>query len=190
MCCHLFDQRYAAPFSGDFRRRPSPLKACGLSWRNGFLPILQRGLRHPFIKKNKKKINLIFFHYLKFYLLSSNSNSCFLSEKPFYQYVFEGLPRPFKRHFLMNLRAYYLNCFQLNLYFGVLAQKYLKSCVNGVLKFQFFFLNLSSKVLAGVIVRTSKYPYMDICDDHCLICMRAMETNIIAAMPSNKLTVS
>ena len=31
------------------------------------------------------------------------------------------------------------------------------------LKFQFFFLNLSSKVLAGVGVRTSKYPYMDIC---------------------------
>ena len=30
-------------------------------------------------------------------------------------------------------------------------------------KFQFLFLNLFSKVLAGVIVRTSKYPYMDIC---------------------------
>ena len=56
----------------------------------------------------------------------------------------------------MNLRAYYFN-------FGVLAQKCLKPCVNDVLKFQFFFLNLSSKVLAGVWVRTSKYPYMDIC---------------------------
>ena len=31
------------------------------------------------------------------------------------------------------------------------------------LNFQFFFLNLSSKVLAGVGVRTSRYPYMDIC---------------------------
>jgi hypothetical protein len=87
----------------------------------------------------------------------------------------------------MNLRAYYLNRFFLNLNLkelfdesesiifkplfknfnfdlGVLAQKCLKPCVNGVLKFQFFFLNLSSKFLAGVGVRTSKYPYMDICD--------------------------
>ena len=51
-----------------------------------------------------------------------------------------------------------------NLDFGFLAQKCLKPFVNGVLKFQFFFLNISSKVLAGVIVRTSKYPYMDICE--------------------------
>ena len=51
----------------------------------------------------------------------------------------------------------------LNSNFGVLAQKCLKPCVNRVLKFNFFFLNLSSKVLAGVGVRTSKYPYMDIC---------------------------
>ena len=50
----------------------------------------------------------------------------------------------------------------------VLAQKCLQPCVNGVLKFQFFFLNLSSKVLAGVIVRTSKYPYMDICVQNAL----------------------
>ena len=45
MCCHLFDWRYAAPSSGDFRRRPSPPKTRGLSWRNGFLLALQRGLR-------------------------------------------------------------------------------------------------------------------------------------------------
>ena len=51
-----------------------------------------------------------------------------------------------------------------NLDFGILAQKCLKLCANGILKFQFFFLNLSSKVLAGVEVRTSKYPYMDICE--------------------------
>ena len=65
----------------------------------------------------------------------------------------------------MNPKAYYLNRFFMNFTFdfGVLAQKCLKPCVNGILKFQFFFLNLSSKVLAGVIVRTSKYPYMDIC---------------------------
>ena len=50
-----------------------------------------------------------------------------------------------------------------NFDFGVLAQKCLKPYVNGVLKFQFFFLNLSTKVLAGVGVRTSKYPYMDLC---------------------------
>ena len=47
---------------------------------------------------------------------------------------------------------------------GPPGQKFLKPCVNGVLKFQFFFLHLSSKVLAGVGVRTLKYPYMDICD--------------------------
>ena len=47
--------------------------------------------------------------------------------------------------------------------FRVSAQKCRKPCVNGVLKIQFFFLNLSSKVLAGVGVRTSKYTYMDIC---------------------------
>ena len=52
----------------------------------------------------------------------------------------------------MNLRAYYLNVF-INFNFDF-----------GVLKFQFFFFNLSSKVLAGVRVRTSKYPYMDICE--------------------------
>ena len=49
--------------------------------------------------------------------------------------------------------------------FNVLAQKCLKPCVNGVLKLQLFFLNLSSKVQAGVIVRTSKYPYMGICGE-------------------------
>ena len=65
----------------------------------------------------------------------------------------------------MNPRAYYLN---FTFDFGVLAQKCFKLCVNGVLKFQFFFLNLSSKVLAGVGVRTSKYPYMDICGVHFL----------------------
>ena len=51
-----------------------------------------------------------------------------------------------------------------NFDFGVLAQKCLKLWVNGVSKFQFFFLNLFSKVLAGVGVRTSKYPYMAICE--------------------------
>ena len=51
----------------------------------------------------------------------------------------------------------------LNFNFLVKAQKCLRPCVNGVLKFQFFSPNLSSKVLAGVLVITSKYPYMDIC---------------------------
>ena len=53
--------------------------------------------------------------------------------------------------------------FNFNFDFRVLAQKCLKPCVNGVIKFQFFFLTLYSKVLAGVWVRASKYPYMDIC---------------------------
>ena len=44
-----------------------------------------------------------------------------------------------------------------------LAQKCPKTCVNCVLKFQLFSLNLSSKVPAGVRLRTLKYPYMDIC---------------------------
>ena len=48
-----------------------------------------------------------------------------------------------------------------NLDFRSLAQKCLKPFVNAVLKFQFFFLNLFSKFPAGVRVRTSKYPYMD-----------------------------
>ena len=51
-----------------------------------------------------------------------------------------------------------------NFDFGFLAQKLLKPCVNGVLKFQFFFLNLSSKFPAGVRVRTPKYPFKDMCD--------------------------
>ena len=65
----------------------------------------------------------------------------------------------------MNLRAYYKNrfFFKTLIDFRVLAQKCLKPCVNGVLKFKFFFLNLSSNLLAGVTVRMSKYPYMDIC---------------------------
>ena len=53
----------------------------------------------------------------------------------------------------------------LNFDIGVLAQKCLKLCVNGVLKFQFFFINLSSKFLPGVRVRMSEYPSMDICVD-------------------------
>ena len=78
--------------------------------------------------------------------------------------IFEGLPRPFQRQFFKNLRVYYLNRFimNLNFYFWVQAQKSLKTCINCDLKFQLFFLNLSSKFPA--VVRTSKYPYMDICD--------------------------
>ena len=51
----------------------------------------------------------------------------------------------------------------INFIFDFWLKKLLKPCVNGVLKFQFFFLNLSSKFPDGVRVRTSKYPYMDIC---------------------------
>ena len=47
--------------------------------------------------------------------------------------------------------------------FGFLAQKCPKPYVNGILKFNFFFFNLSSKFPAGVRVRKSKYPYIDIC---------------------------
>ena len=61
-----------------------------------------------------------------------------------------------------NLKKHF---FFINFYFdfGFLVQKCLKPFVNGVLKFQFFFLNLSSKIPAGVRVRLSKYPYVDIC---------------------------
>ena len=60
----------------------------------------------------------------------------------FKQYFFEGLPRQFYRHFLMNPRACYVDSFFINFNFDfeVLAQKCRKRCVNGVLKFQFFFL--------------------------------------------------
>ena len=73
--------------------------------------------------------------------------------------VFRG---PFKGTFWWiwehNIYTVFIN---FDLDFGVFAQKCLKPCVNGVLKFKFFFLNLSS-FLAGVRVRTSKYIYMDI----------------------------
>ena len=49
-------------------------------------------------------------------------------------------------------------CLNFNFDFGFLAQKFLKPCVNDILKFQFVFLNLSSKFPAGVRVRTSEYP--------------------------------
>ena len=51
-----------------------------------------------------------------------------------------------------------------NFDFGFKAQKYLKTYVNDVLQFKFFSLNLSSKFPVGVIIRTSKCPYMDIFD--------------------------
>ena len=38
-----------------------------------------------------------------------------------------------------------------------------KTCVNCILTFQLFFLNLSTKVPFGVKMGTSKYLYMDIC---------------------------
>ena len=44
--------------------------------------------------------------------------------------------KPFFINFYLDLR--------------ILAQKCLEPCLNGVLKFQLFFLNLSSEVLAGV----------------------------------------
>ena len=47
----------------------------------------------------------------------------------------------------------------------VLAKECLKPCVKGVLKFQFFNLNLSSKFPASVRVKMSKYPYMDMCEN-------------------------
>ena len=40
-----------------------------------------------------------------------------------------------------------------------------------VLKFQLFFLNLSSKVLTGIRVTTSKYPYMAIFDNLCVVAL-------------------
>ena len=63
----------------------------------------------------------------------------------------ESEPMKFNFFFFINL----------NFYFRILAQKCLKPCANDVLKFKFFFLNLSSKVSAGVRVRMSKYPYLD-----------------------------
>ena len=60
-----------------------------------------------------------------------------------------------------NIETVFIN---FNFDFWVLAQKCVKPCVNGVLKIQFFFHNLSSKIPAAVRVRTSKYPYIDICD--------------------------
>ena len=50
--------------------------------------------------------------------------------------------------------------------FYIEVQKRPKTCVNCVLKFQFFLLNLSSEVLAGVRVNKSKYPYKNICEEN------------------------
>ena len=55
-----------------------------------------------------------------------------------------------------NTRPFFLINFNFD--FGFLAKKYLKPCLNGISKFQFFFLHLSSKFPAGV--RTSQYPYI------------------------------
>ena len=86
MCCHIFDQRYIAPSSSDFRRRPLPPLACELSLRRleKQSPSQLSNLFLYFsIKKNIYIHSL--FHNHKFYLLSSNSNSCFLSEKQIQQ---------------------------------------------------------------------------------------------------------
>ena len=65
----------------------------------------------------------------------------------------------------MNLRVCSKKPFFINLNFYVWfeAQKCLNTCVYFVIKLKLFFLYLSSKIPAGVIVRMSKYPYMDIC---------------------------
>ena len=47
----------------------------------------------------------------------------------------------------IRFKPFFIN---FNFDFKVLAQKCLKPCVNGVLEFKFFFLNLSSKFVAGV----------------------------------------
>ena len=65
----------------------------------------------------------------------------------------------------MIFKPFFIN---LNFDFKVLPQKCLKPCVNGVIKFHFFFLNVFSKIPAGVRVRMSIYPYMDICECRCL----------------------
>ena len=72
--------------------------------------------------------------------------------------------RVFRGHYSESILFKLFFFFYFNFDCGVLAQKCPKPCVKcKVLKFQFFFINLSSKVLADVGVRTSKYPYMDIC---------------------------
>ena len=43
--------------------------------------------------------------------------------RTFQQKFFEGLPRPFYRHFLINLRAYYLNPYATAQNFTEFAQK-------------------------------------------------------------------
>ena len=78
----------------------------------------------------------------------------------------------------MDLRAYYLNHLKkISFDFGFLAQNCLKPCVIGILKLQFLFLNLSSKFPSDVRVRTSQYPYMDICDDMTAMLRRKLHFN-------------
>ena len=56
-----------------------------------------------------------------------------------------------------NILPVFIN---FDFYFGLLDKKCLKPCENGVQKFKFFFLNLSSKFPSGVKVRKSKCHYM------------------------------
>ena len=70
----------------------------------------------------------------------------------FFAIFFEGFQRLFLSHFFKNLTPYYLDSFFYSclFYSGVKAPECLKTCVNCVFKFQLFFLNISSKVPAGV----------------------------------------
>ena len=83
MCCHLFDQRHAAPSSGNFRRRPSPPKACGLSWRNGFLLALQRGLKYTFNNKSKKNYFIFFLIILNFIYFQAIQTAVFYQKNTY-----------------------------------------------------------------------------------------------------------
>ena len=66
---------------------------------------------------------------------------------------------------MRELIAYYINHFFYKLKFCIFYSRLENvSILYCILKLQLYFLNLSSKVPAGVIVRTSKYPYMEICD--------------------------
>ena len=75
----------------------------------------------------------------------------------FLHYFFEGVPRLIKRLFHES-ESLICNCL-----FRFLAQKCSRAFVKFVFKFQLFFLNFSSKFLAGVRVRTSNILYGRLC---------------------------
>ena len=95
MCCQIFDQRYAAPSSGNFRQRPSPPQACELRLRQleKQSPSQLSDLFMYFsIKKN------IFIMFVFFFIILNSINFKAVQTAVFYQ---KNMYKKFRPIFLM-----------------------------------------------------------------------------------------